>query len=128
MNRRRSIVIEGFTHRSPIPAASQIGPLLVSSLLTGASPESGEIPESVEDEIRHIFGHVARILDSAGATWSDVVEMTFAMEDAIGRAHINPIWLEYFPDPDDRPAREVQQRGGLPAGSRITCRITAYVQ
>ncbi len=124
---RQSINIEGLKHRSPIPAATLIGPLLISSVIVGIDPDTQELPASTEDQISHVFAHIGSILYEAGAGWSDVAEVTFAMVDLEDRGLIGPLWLELFPDEASRPAREVQQRSELAGGALITARFTAYV-
>ncbi len=124
---RQSINIEGLKHRSPIPAATLIGPLLISSVIVGVDPDTQELPASTEGQISHVFTHIGSILDQAGASWSDVAEVTFAMVDLDDRGLIGPLWLEHFPVEASRPAREVQQRSELAGGALITARFTAYV-
>ncbi|MBT8198905.1 MAG: hypothetical protein KJO36_00175 [Acidimicrobiia bacterium] len=124
---RQSVQIDGLRHRSPIPAASRIGPFLTSSIIVGLDPATGELPGSTEEQISNVFGHIGAILAQAGAGWDDIAEVTFAMIDLEERGLIGPPWLEHFPDENSRPAREVQQRSGLAGGARITARFTAYL-
>ena len=71
---RRSIEIEGFRHANPIPAASRVGPLLVSSVIAARDPGSDTTPDDAEAQIANLFGHVDAILDEAGADWRHIVE------------------------------------------------------
>ena len=122
----KSIHIEGLTHRSPIPAASRVGPLISSSVIVGLDPETGSLPSTIDEQAENIFSHVGAILDATGMGWANILEMTFAMTDLENREVIGPLWLEHFPDEESRPARETQQRTRLPAGAQITARFTAY--
>ena len=105
---RRSIEIEGFHHANPIPAASRVGPLLVSSVIAARDPGGDTTPDDAEAQIANLFGHVAAILHEAGADWRHVVRMDFFVPDIGVRPLINRPWLEHFPDPDSRPARHTQ--------------------
>lgn len=121
---RRAIDIAGFSHRNPIPAAARLGPLLVSSMVVGYDGGTTVVPKEPSAQVENIFSHVAAILDSAEATWADVVRMTFYVSDLKLRPVINSLWLTHFPDPETRPAR-VTHPGGADLG--IRAEFMAYV-
>jgi enamine deaminase RidA (YjgF/YER057c/UK114 family) len=124
---RQSIEIEGFAHQNPIPAASRIGPLLVSSVVAPFDPGSRTVPDDVGAQIANLFTHVGRILDAGGATWADVAKMTFFVADIAQREAINAPWVERFPDPASRPARHTQVVPPASAKPMVTCDVTAFV-
>ena len=82
MAKRRSIHIAGFKHGNPIPSATRLGPLLVSSVIVGRDPATGTLPDSVLEQCVHIFAHVRAMLAEAGATPEDVVKMDFWVPDS----------------------------------------------
>ena len=123
-SKRRSIEIEGFKHSNPIPSASRIGPLLISSIVVGTDPATGVVPEAPEAQIANLFTHVGRMLDAAGGDWSQVARMTFYVDDIGHRALINGPWVERFPDAESRPARFTQVSGPPPA----RCEFIAYIE
>ena len=95
---RTSIEIESFQHANPIPAATRIGPLVVSSITPPTNPGSRDIPDSLEAQIDNLFTHVGQMLEGAGATWDDMAKMTFYVTDpAASRPALNGPWLERFP-------------------------------
>jgi len=102
---RRAVEIDGFAHRNPIPAASRLGPLMVSSMVVGYDPGTTVVPQDPAAQVRNVFEHAAAILAAGGATWDDVVRMTFYVPDLALRQVVNAPWLEIFPDPATRPAR-----------------------
>ncbi len=122
---RESIDIGSFRHTNPIPAASRIGPLLVSSVIVGRQPPGGRAPETAEDEYANCFHHIGEMLHAAGGDWRHVARITFYVPDASYRDAGNPIWVEHFPDPASRPARHTQIAGGQ---STITCEFIAYLE
>jgi enamine deaminase RidA (YjgF/YER057c/UK114 family) len=123
MARRRSIHIAGFKHGNPIPAATRLGPLLVSSVIVGRDPATGKMPDSVEEQCVHIFAHVRAMLAEAGATAEDVVKMEFWVPDpATGRAVINREWQKMFPDLDSCPSRHTQA-----GGATLQASFMAYI-
>ena len=121
---RQSIEITSFTHVNPIPAASRLGPLLVSSVIAPRDPGEQTVPESPEAQYANLFHHIGEILRAAGADWRHVARITFCVPDASFRDSCNPIWVEHFPDADSRPARHSQ----VMAGTKIvTCEFIAYI-
>lgn len=126
MARRRGIHIEGFSHSNPIPVATRLGPLLVSSLIVGKDPATGEVPDGIAEQCRHIFRHVSAMLEAAGATPDDVVKMDFWVPDpAQGRAIINEEWRRLFPDPGSAPARHTHP--GVAGERWVRAEFTAYI-
>ena len=64
---RQSIEINSFQHVNPIPAASRIGPLLVSSVIAPRDPGEQTVPEAPEAQYANLFHHIGEILEAAGA-------------------------------------------------------------
>jgi 2-iminobutanoate/2-iminopropanoate deaminase len=121
---RRSIEIASFQHSNPIPCATRIGPLLVSSVIVGRDPGSERVPDDPAAQYENCFHHIGEILREAGADWRHVARITFFVPDASYRAACNPIWLRHFPDPSDRPSRHTQV---TPGAGPVTCELIAYV-
>ena len=94
MSRRRAISVEGLHHGgTPIPLASRVGPLLISSGVLGQDPVSGEIPAPVSEQVALVFANVRRILAAGGADVGDVAKLTFFVRDRSARAAIDEHWL-----------------------------------
>ncbi len=123
---RRSIEIEGFGHQNPIPAASRIGPLLVSSVIGPFDPGARTIPDTVEQQLENLFTHVGAMLDAGGAEWRHVAKMTFFVKDIATRDAINGPWAVRFPDAASRPARHTLVIPG--PGAAVSCDFLAYVE
>jgi 2-iminobutanoate/2-iminopropanoate deaminase len=121
---RKSIDITSFTHVNPIPGASRIGPLLVSSVIAGRDPGATTIPDSAEAQYVNLFHHIGQFLAAAGADWRHIARITFFVPDIVFRDACNPIWLQFFPDAESRPARHTQ----VVAGSTMaSCEFIAYI-
>lgn len=124
---RTSIEIESFQHQNPIPAACRCGPLIESSIIPGLNPGIREMPDTLEQQIDNLFTHMGQMLDEAGATWDDMVKITFFVADAAAsRKALNGPWVERFPDPASRPARHNLQIP-MSGPAQISCVFTAYV-
>jgi enamine deaminase RidA (YjgF/YER057c/UK114 family) len=124
---RTSIEIDSFAHQNPIPAATRCGPLIESSIIPPTNPGVREVPDSLDDQITNLFTHMGQMLDKGGATWDDMVKITFFVADAAAsRPALNGPWVQHFPDPESRPSRhnlEIPMSGK----AQISCVFTAYV-
>jgi enamine deaminase RidA (YjgF/YER057c/UK114 family) len=124
MPKRRSIHIEGFVHKNPIPNASRIGNLLMSSIINGVDPATGKVAPTLEQQVRFMFEHVRAIMEQAGGSPDDIVKMTVWMKDRAQRDAVNVEWVKMFPDEHARPARHTM-RADLEGGLLVQCDITA---
>jgi len=123
---RRSIEVEGLHHSAPIPMAARVGPLLVSSGISGQDPATGEVPPDVGEQVRLVFANLRSVLAAGGAEAGDVAKLTFFVRDRSVRAAIDEEWLDLFPDPDSRPARHTLV-AELPPRFDVQCEVIAYV-
>jgi len=121
---RRSIDVESFRHHNPIPGACRIGPLLISSVISGRDPGSERLPEDAGEQVANVFHHVGEMLAAAGAEWDDIARMTFVVPDIAIRSMLNGPWLERFPDPGSRPSRHTH----VEAGVTLSCEFIAYIE
>jgi enamine deaminase RidA (YjgF/YER057c/UK114 family) len=127
--KRRSIEVEGFSHGAqPIPAASRVGPLVMTGGVYGLDPTTGKIPDDVAEQVRLMFMNLERILSAAGGTLGDVARMTVYVKAPEARAAVNAEWVKAFPDPASRPARHTQQNDHLPANMLVQCDATAWAE
>ena len=125
---RRSIEVDSFSHENPIPCATRVGPLIESSIIPPFNDGVRELPETIEEQIDNLFLHMGNMLTEAGATWDDMVKVTFFVGDpAEARSALNDPWVEKFPDPDSRPSRHTMQTPGGGGKMKISCVFTAYV-
>ena len=103
--KRQSIEIEGFHHEAPIPAASRIGPFVVSGAISGKDPKTGKMPDGIEEQCALVFQHMRRIIEAASGTTDDILKLTVWLKDGAHRKVLNQEWLKMFPDEKARPAR-----------------------
>ncbi|WP_234998787.1 RidA family protein [Demequina sp. NBRC 110057] len=120
-----SVDLPGFSHANPIPAASRIGSLLCSGVLTGRSA-SGEMPQGLDAQMTAVFGHVRALMAAAGGSTDDIVKMTFWLADYRDREALNREWLAMFPDSSSRPARQAMH-ASLDGGCLVQCDLMAVL-
>ena len=116
MAKRRSINGSRARHENPIPNASRIGNIVMSSIIGGANPGTRDLPATLEAQVANVFGYIRHDIEAAGGTVDDIIKVNFYVKDPVNqRAALNGEWVKMFPDPEARPARYTQQ---LPADSR----------
>lgn len=126
MSRRRSVEAAGCGHATPIPSACQIGGLLASSVVVPFAVGTREVPSDPAEQVGTVFRRMGRILAEAGAGWDDVARITFDTSGPAVRDAIDRTWVEYFPDPASRPARQTRV-AVLPAGMEVQCEFLAVL-
>lgn len=113
---RESIQVPPMLHQNPIPTASRVGNMLCTSVIGGRDPETGQVPQTAEEQAVNCFKILARILDKGGATPEDVAHVTVYIKDSSMRPAVNKPWVEMFPDEHSRPARHtivMENMGGM---------------
>ena len=127
MAKRKSIEIEGFAHKNPIPAASRVGNMLMTGIITGTDPATGKLADTLEAQCANIFHHVRSIMAAAGGSTNDIIKISVWMADRGKRDVLNAEWVKMFPDPHSRPARHTSQ-AQLEGGQLIVADITAVFE
>jgi enamine deaminase RidA (YjgF/YER057c/UK114 family) len=116
MAKRQSINTPIARHENPIPNASRIGNIVMSSVIGGTTPGTRELPPTLDGQLTNVFNAIKGDIEAAGGTVDDILKITFYVKDPIkDRPVINTHWVKLFPNPESRPARHSQT---LPPDSR----------
>ena len=126
MSRRQTIYLKDFGHKNPIPTACRIGDTLMSGIVYGLDPQTGQVAETLDAQCRLMFAHVRAIVEAGGGTIDDIVKMTIWLKDRSQRDPVNREWEAMFPDPADRPARQAMS-ADLPGGMLVQCDFVAKI-
>ncbi|PZQ22638.1 MAG: RidA family protein [Sphingopyxis macrogoltabida] len=127
MTERRSIEVEGYSHGNlPIPAASRVGPLVMTGGIHGLDPATGKLPDDLTEQARLMFFNLERIMAAAGAGLDRIVRMTVYVKVPEARQAVNVEWVKAFPDPASRPARHTLVNENLPSNMLVQCDATAF--
>lgn len=128
MSRRKSIHIKELKHANPIPAASRVGNIVMSSIINGVDPATGKVAATLDEQCAHMFQHVRRLVEAAGGSTEDIVKMNVWLGDRAKRDALNREWLAMFPDEHSRPARHAH-RANLDGegGIQVQCDFTAVL-
>jgi len=106
--------IPGHGHHDPIPMGARIGDLFASSGVSGVDPASADKLEPVEGAAgQSHFGlrNVRALAESGGMSADDIGHITVLIQDYADLPAVDHEWSSMFPDPRDRPARQIMCMG-----------------
>ncbi len=112
--RRSTHEIDGHQHHDPIPLGARIGDLYASSGVSGIDPNGADQLEAVEGAAAQAhFGleNVKRLVEAGGGSLDDIAHLTLLVQDYADLPTIDGAWNAIFPDPENRPARQVMKLG-----------------
>jgi len=66
-------------------------------------PETGEMPDGFEDQVRQTLRNLQTVLEAAGSSLDDVVKVNAYLTDLTRFARFNEVYKEFFRN--DPPAR-----------------------
>lgn len=121
--------IEGHGHHDPIPMGARIGDLYCSSGVSGVDPASEdklEPVEGVEGQAYHGIRNLAALAQNGGGSADSIGLITVLIQDYDDLSMVDSQWVAMFPDPNNRPARQVMQMG-VQRRSRVQYHMIAVV-
>ncbi len=101
----------------PYSQGVSVGDFVFTAGEIPVDPVTGEVPESVEDQIRLALDNVLAVLSAGGVPRNNVASVTVYLTDIKDFSAMNLIYAEYFEEPF--PARSCVQVCALPKGVRI---------
>ncbi len=123
----REIITTPDAPSSPLYAqAVKAGGQIFVSGTVGIDPTSGDLAgEAIQDQTRQALKNCEAILQAAGATLDDVVEVGVLLHDPADFAGFNEEWARWFPS--DPPARHAAKLGAVIPRVLVSIRMTAVV-
>lgn len=108
----------------PYSQAVQVGNTLYLAGQIGLDPSTGEMVEGgIEAETRRVLENLGAILDAAGFTFGDVVQVQVFLSDLNDYGAMNRVYESYFAT--DPPARAVVEVSKIPRGARVEIALIA---
>lgn len=125
MANRQSVNFPGFAHSNPIPNASRIGDIMMSSVISGVDPGTRNLPADLAGQVANLFRHIKSAVEAAGGSPANIIKINFWMkEPGTGRAALNDEWVKMFPEESSRPARHTLPLGA-DGNALVTCDFVA---
>ena len=110
----------------PYSQAVEWNGMIFSSGMIPVNPQTGEIPEDVEQQARQVFTNLSNLLMAAGTSMDKVIKTTVFIKDMNDFAAINQIYQEFFNG--DFPARSCVEVARLPKDVKIEMEVIAEKQ
>ncbi|WP_374455393.1 RidA family protein [Nocardioides sp.] len=93
---------------------------------TGMDPSTGAMAgDTIQEQTRQALTNCEAILEAAGATLDDVVEVGILLTDPADFAGMNEEYARWFPT--DPPTRYAAKLGAEIPGLLVSIRMTAYL-
>ena len=111
----------------PYSQAAVAGNFLFTAGQIAIDPATGQIVQGdVTAQTERVMRNLAAVLETAGATWSDVVKTTVYLQDMADFPRVNDVYGRVIGDA--RPARSTVQVAGLPRGVLVEIDAVAIVR
>ena len=109
------------------PHAKRVGDFLFLSGIGPRSRGTKEIPEGIEAQTLAVFKNVRLVLEDAGASWDDIVDVTVFLTDMNADfATFNRLYAKHFAT--NRPTRTTVEVGALPTPISVELKVIAHVK
>lgn len=109
------------------PHAKRVGDFLFLSGIGPRKRGSKEIPEGIEAQTLAVFKNVRLVLEDAGASWDDIVDVTVFLTDMNADfPSFNKLYAKHFAT--NRPTRTTVEVGALPTPISVELKVIAYVR
>lgn len=96
----------------PYSQAIEVNGMVYTSGVIPVNPETGAVPEDVQDQARQALTSLSHLLDAAGTSLENVVKTTVFIKDMNDFAKINEIYSTFFTG--TFPARSCVEVARLP--------------
>lgn len=111
-----------FTNEAPMAVgpysqAIDAGGMVFTAGQIPVDPETGKVPDTIEEQTRRVLSNVCAVLASAGVRKDSIVSVTVYLTNIADFSSVNLIYAEYFAEP--YPARSCVQVAALPKGVNI---------
>lgn len=97
--------------------AVKVGDIVYLSGQIGLNPETMEMVQGIENQVRRVFKNLAAVTEAAGGSLANVVKLNIYLTDLAHFALVNSIMAEYFTQP--YPARAAVGVASLPRSALV---------
>ncbi len=110
----------------PYSQAIKVDNVIFTAGMIPVDPNTGKIPETIEDQTKQVMENMMRVLEAAGAKSADIVKTTIYLTDMQTFSTVNCTYSTYLEKP--YPARSCIESSNLPKGVKIMIDAIAYVE
>lgn len=107
----------------PYSQGVQKGNLVITSGQLPIHPETGDMPESIEDQTRQSLENVKAVLSAKGLSMENVIKTTVFLNDMDQFGAMNGVYSAFFEG--DYPARSAVEVARLPKDALVEIEVIA---
>ena len=107
----------------PYSQAIMAGGLLYTSGQLGLDPDTGALPETIEEQTKQSLKNIQAILEEAGLQKTDVIKTVVFLKNMSDFAVVNGIYADFFGE--HKPARSCVEVAQLPKGGLVEIEVVA---
>lgn len=93
--------------RATVPYGVRVNDMVYATALSGADPVSGKPAGDVKRQTATALAHMQTLVERAGGSIDNVGRAVGFCTKAEDRQLVDDVWMEVFPDPNDKPAFKV---------------------
>jgi 2-iminobutanoate/2-iminopropanoate deaminase len=101
----------------PYSQAIKIGDFVFTSGQIPLNPETGDMPDTIEEQTKQALENVKAILEAAGTSLDNVIKTTVFLKDMNDFVRINEVYATFFKE--NPPARSAVEIARLPKDAKI---------
>ena len=102
------------------------GGVIITSGQLPINPETGAMPESIEEQTKQSLQNVKAVLEAAGASMDDVIKTTVFLNDMNDFTAMNGVYESFF-TPGRCPARSAVEVARLPKNALVEIEAIAEI-
>jgi len=110
-------------HVGPYSQAIIVNDFVFCAGQIGINPETGNLADGMENQIRQIMENIKAVLKAAGSDFSHIVKTTIFMTNINDFPIANKIYGEYFTE--HKPARSTVEVSKLPKDALVEIEVIA---
>ncbi len=101
----------------PYSQAIKIGEFVFTSGQIPLNPETGDMPDTIEEQTKQALENVKAILEAAGTSLDNAIKTTVFLKDMNDFVRINEVYATFFKE--NPPARSAVEIARLPKDAKI---------
>ncbi|WP_342603903.1 RidA family protein [Peribacillus sp. FSL E2-0159] len=109
----------------PYSQGIKVGNVVYTSGQPPIDPETGEMPDNIEEQTRVSLENLKKVLEAAGSSLQQVIKTTVFLNDMNHFAVMNHVYGEFFSD--NYPARSAIEVARLPKDAFIEIEAFAII-
>ncbi|MGI6580650.1 MAG: RidA family protein [Saccharofermentanales bacterium] len=103
----------------------KVGKFVFTSGQLPIDPNTGEMPETIEEQTAQSMRNVSAILEDAGSSLDQAIKLTVFLQDINDFAAMNEVYASFFTG--DAPCRSAIEVGAVPKGAKVEIEAIALI-